>query len=90
LPVSKPVEAPKDVVTDFLERATSQEKQEREEEAKKNKDPVVEAAHKQISLAEEPIESNPLMELYMKQHPKLLEQAKETDWSSVAKGEDSA
>ena len=93
LPIAKAkIEEPKDAVSEFLERATKQEAQERAVEAQKNKDPVttnlIQAAHKDISDVDESIESNPLTELYLQKHPKLLEAAHETDWSSVANGDD--
>lgn len=77
LPVAKPkIESPKDAVSEFLERASTQEASEREAESRKNADPVVQAAHKEVSMVDEGIESNPLTELYLKQHPNLLNDAK--------------
>ena len=91
LPVAKPKEEPKDAITDFLDKARTQEAKEREDEAKKNKDPtassLIQAAHKDITQ-DESIESNPLTEMYVKKHPEVLSQATETDWGSLARGED--
>lgn len=92
LPVAKPkIEEPKDAVSEFLENARTQEIKEREEEAKKNQDgtptaALVQAAHKEVE-ADQSLESNPLTEMYLKKHPQLLDQAKETDWSSIARGD---
>ena len=92
LPVAKPkIEEPKDAVSEFLEKARTQEIKEREEEAKKNQDgtptaALVQAAHKEVE-ADQSLESNPLTEMYLKKHPQLLDQAKETDWSSIARGD---
>ena len=92
LPVAKPkIEEPKDAVSDFLEKARTQEAKEREEQAKKDQEgtPVatlVQAAHKEVE-ADPSLESNPLTEMYLKKHPQLLDQAKETDWSSIARGD---
>ena len=46
LPVKKPSEEPKDVVSDFLEKATRADAEVREQETKRKQDPVVLAAHK--------------------------------------------
>jgi capsule polysaccharide export protein KpsC/LpsZ len=48
---------------------------------------VVEAAHKDSGVADDSIEANPLTELYLKRHPSLLDDAKKTDWESIARGE---
>ena len=88
LPVAKAkIEEPKDAVSQFLDQARTQEAKEREEEAKKNQETapanLVQAAHKEIE-SDESLESNPLTELYLKKHPQLLEQSKQTDWTSIA------
>lgn len=79
LPVAKPkILEPKDAVTEFLEKASTQEAEEREEEAKKKaeQNPIVLAAHKDVVMVDEGLDSNPLTELYLKQHPTLLSDAR--------------
>jgi capsule polysaccharide export protein KpsC/LpsZ len=61
-----------------LERASKQESGERAEEARKaaESNPAVNAAHKELIMEDDAIESNPLTELYLKKHPNLLAEAR--------------
>ena len=89
LPVKKLEQKPKDIVSEFIDKANAEDAKIREEE-KTKENPLVLAAHKEAApvVEVESTEDNPLSAIYLKTHPNLLAEAGKTDWSTIATGGD--